>query len=199
MNYGQKYVIGIDEVGRGCIAGPVAVGAVVCRTRRLPRRFYGIKDSKKLRPDEREQWFLQICEARTEGLVDFAVSFSGQSIIDKKGIVYAIRTALNRAITKLPVKPEFSAVLLDGGLVAPPQFLRQKTIIKGDEKEPLIAAASIVAKVVRDRKMVCLGREYPRYGFERHKGYGTRAHREAIQKHGTCPIHRESFLSGLKT
>ena len=110
------------------------------------------------------------------------------------GIVHSIRTALARTLKQICTKPNKTFILLDGTLTAPEQFPLQKTIIKGDEKEPLIAAASIVAKVCRDRKMVMYAQRFSQYNFERHKGYGTKKHYNALKKHGICDIHRKSFL-----
>lgn len=194
----QKYIVGVDEVGRGSIAGPVAVGALVFYTEKAERYFYGIRDSKKLKPKEREEWYHKICKAREEGFLEFSVSFSAHSQIDKNGIMSAINQALERSLKKLFLEPKKVSVLLDGGLSAPAIYLHQKTIIKGDEKKRIIAAASIVAKVLRDKKMVQFSKAYPLYGFERHKGYGTELHLDAIRNHGISGIHRQSFLRKIE-
>ncbi|MFA6094716.1 MAG: ribonuclease HII [Candidatus Paceibacterota bacterium] len=197
----EKYIIGIDEVGRGPIAGPVAVGACVL-LQKLPRGFTtGLRDSKKLSEKKREEWLIKMMRAQKEGLLDFAVSYISHSIIDAKGLSYAIRTALSRALTQVvqrnSLKPECCRVMLDGGLKAPIEFSKQKTIIKGDEKIPVISLASIAAKVSRDTYMKKLAKKYPEYGFEVHKGYGTAKHYENIVAFGQCKIHRISFLKGL--
>ncbi len=204
-----KYLIGIDEVGRGPLAGPVAVGAVLIYAehyRRVSKLFPVVKDSKKLSAKAREQWFVKIHEAEELGLLVTAVSYIAPNVIDKKGLSWAIRTALSKSLTVVTSRkgsrkgtPSFFRVLLDGGLKAPALYVNQETIIKGDEKELVIALASIVAKVNRDARMVKLGKKFPEYGFEKHKGYGTRAHYTAIKKHGTMQHHRKSFLKELQS
>jgi len=190
----MKYLIGIDEVGRGPIAGPVAVGAFVFLDPKAKRLFRGVKESKKLNEENREKWFTIINDAKRAGLVDFCVTFQSEIVIDNNGLSYAIKTALSKSLLALKKEPESVRVLLDGGLKAPSEFTDQKTIIKGDEKEMVIALASITAKVLRDRKMNKLGKKYPDYGFEIHKGYGTKKHYDAINKHGLLKEHRRSFL-----
>lgn len=188
-----KFVIGIDEVGRGPIAGPVAVCAFLWKDREtLPP--YGIKDSKKLSPQKREEWFRQVQIWKRESRVTYAVSFVSAQTIDRIGITKSITRALVESLKKLEIEPENVEVLLDGGLRAPHNFPLQKTIIRGDEKEPVIALASIVAKVLRDKMMERFAMKYPLYGFEEHKGYGTHTHYRAIKKHGMSPLHRVSFL-----
>jgi len=189
-----KYPIGIDEVGRGPIAGPVALGALVFLDRRAVSYFRGVKESKQLTEKKREIWFKKIEIAKKNKIIDFSVVFQSEKIIDKKGIIYAINKALSQALRKLKINPKKCKVLLDGGLKAPEEYIDQKTIIKGDEKKMIIALASICAKVMRDRKMVKFGKEYPEYGLEIHKGYGTKKHYEAIGKYGLSSIHRRSFI-----
>ncbi|MDO8430433.1 MAG: ribonuclease HII [Candidatus Taylorbacteria bacterium] len=192
-----KYLIGIDEVGRGPIAGPVAVGAFVFLTPKAPRFFKGVKESKQLSEEKREEWFKKIKKVCDAGLIDFAVTFQSEKIIDTKGLSFAIKNALkisiNKLQNKLKINPVKTLVLLDGGLKAPAEYLNQKTIIKGDTKEKVIALASICAKVLRDRKMRKWAVKYPGYGFEVNKGYGTRGHYRAIKKVGLCDLHRRSF------
>ena len=190
----MKYLVGIDEVGRGPLAGPVAVGVLVMKENL--KIFGKIRDSKKLSEKQREEWFEIICAERQRGALDFSVSFVSHIMIDKRGLAWALRTATARALTRLAI-PTDSAIFLDGGLRAPEIFKNQKTIIKGDEKIPVIALASIVAKVTRDHLMIRMAEKYPQYGFERHKGYGTKEHFATIKKHGLCPIHRRSFLLKL--
>ncbi len=200
MNMKSTHLIGIDEVGRGPIAGPVAVGAFcfsISATSRVRRLFKGVKESKQLSEEKRESWFRVIRTAKKEGLVDFCVTFQSEKVIDGKGLSYSIRTALRRSIHMLNVVPKCATVLLDGGLRAPVEFRNQKTIIKGDEKELVIALASICAKVLRDRKMVALGKKHPQYGFEIHKGYGTKKHYGAIRRYGMHKAHRRSFLKRM--
>jgi ribonuclease HII len=196
------HTIGIDEVGRGPIAGPVAVGAFTFLMPEAKRLFRGVKESKQLSEVRREAWFGIIAKAQKSGIVDFCVTFQSSEIIDMKGLSYSIKYSLKTSLTTLArrnsIEPAGVKVLLDGGLKAPVEFTNQKTIIKGDEKEMVIALASICAKVMRDRKMNALARKMPAYGFEKHKGYGTRAHYGAIKKYGTVPkIHRRSFLKNF--
>ncbi|MBU4480486.1 ribonuclease HII [Patescibacteria group bacterium] len=206
MKSGYKYLIGIDEVGRGPVAGPVAVGALIVSASNLKEvteRFLNFKDSKKLTPKKRNEWFVNIRQAQKEGLLNYKVVFVDNIKIDQFGIVPAIRACIDKSLETLQTVWVSGAhksdclVLLDGGLRAPDEFVNQKTIIKGDEKELVIALASIVAKVTRDALMCKFAKEYPEYGFEKHKGYGTKAHMEAIKKYGVCEIHRKSFLKNF--
>lgn len=190
-----KFIIGIDEVGRGPLAGPVAVGAVVA-TPAVLRRFRNIKESKQLSPKAREEWYARIQESLGDD-VQFAVSFVPAAMIDRKGIVWAIRLALLRSLKKLHMNPNECRVLLDGGLCAPSEYKTQQTIIRGDATETVIAMASVVAKVLRDRRMVELDRKYPEYGFAIHKGYGTKAHYRALLKHRPSQEHRLTFLTRM--
>lgn len=190
----NKFVIGIDEVGRGPIAGPVVVGALIFLKPEAKKFFKGVKESKQLTEEKREEWFAKILEAREKGLIDFVVSFQSEKIIDTKGISFAIKKCLETSLKKLAINPSSSLVLLDGGLKAPSQYKNQKTIIKGDVKEQVIALASICAKVLRDRKMRAWAKKYPKYGFDVHKGYGTKRHYQAIKLTGLCLLHRRSFL-----
>jgi len=188
------FIIGIDEVGRGPIAGPVAVGALVFLKPHAKRIFRGVKESKQLTEIQREQWFRIIELAHKSGHIDFKVTFQSQKIIDTKGLSYAIRTAIRVSLKLLKIDPLSAQVLLDGGLKAPIHYVNQKTIIKGDEKEIVIALASICAKVLRDRRMNKLAKKYPLYGFDKHKGYGTKRHYGMIRKYGLLETHRRSFV-----
>ena len=196
----SRFIIGIDEAGRGPLAGPVAVGAV-----KVPSDFdwssvEGAKDSKKMTEKGREKIYETMSVLRAEGKLDFDVAFSSSYMIDTHGIVPAIRSALDRAITKITQDgppEELVQVLLDGSLRAPERFVNQKTIIRGDSSEVVISLASIVAKVLRDRLMVRLASDYPAYGFEIHKGYGTLAHRQIIKKEGLSKLHRASFCTNI--
>jgi ribonuclease HII len=179
---GYKFVCGVDEVGRGPLAGPVVAAAVV-----LPPYMIidGIADSKTLSPVKREELY-QIIEqcALTMGLG--AVSAAG---IDRIGILPATHLAFHRAIRHLKIAPDH--LLVDGYPI--PYQGEQTALIKGDRISQTIAAASIIAKVTRDRLMMNLSDRYIAYGFAQHKGYGTLAHRNALKQHGPCPIHRLSF------
>ena len=152
-----------------------------------------LRDSKKLSPLQREAWYRVLLAEKKSGKCDFAVTMISASQIDKIGIAVAIRLALVQSLTRVAPHTRIP-VLLDGGLRAPNEFKKQTTIIKGDEKERAIAFASIVAKVTRDRYMTRQAKKFPMYGFEKHMGYGTRAHYAAIREYGMCVLHRRSFL-----
>ena len=191
----KNFLIGIDEAGRGPIAGPVAVGVVILFPHFDLKQLCGIKDSKQLNSQKREIWFKKAREFQKNGFLDFAVSFSSEKTIDTKGIVPAIRMSLARALKKVCNDPLQTHIFLDGGLFAGKEYPFQETIIRGDETLSIIALASIIAKVKRDKKMIEYGRMFPLYGFEQHKGYGTDAHYRAIHKHGIISLHRKSFLN----
>ncbi|HUC88421.1 MAG TPA: ribonuclease HII [Candidatus Paceibacterota bacterium] len=233
MDKNIKYIVGIDEVGRGPIAGPVAVCAFVCPPdffdnfrAKTDAKFPKLKDSKKLSRQNREKWFEYFKLLKNDGKCDFAVSLVSAEWIDKVGIVKCIQKALNKSIEKVtspeilfarssparqsfgaggdeggrgarPSQKEFLAschIFLDGGLKAPEQYLYQETIINGDETCEIISSASIIAKVTRDCIMFKYAEKFPNYGFENHVGYGTKAHYDAIKKHGQTPIHRKTFI-----
>lgn len=196
----MKYIVGIDEVGRGPLAGPVTICIVVCeenlykklkRDRRLPALG---RDSKKLSEKYREKYAKIINYIK----VPYVVVHISNKIIDTKGLAYSIKKAIEQGIRKLKIMPEDCKVLLDGGLKFPSEFKNQKTIIKGDEKEKIIAWASILAKVSRDALMRKESKKYPQYNFQSHKGYGTLAHRTAISTYGFSPIHRKTFCRNIK-
>ncbi len=192
-----KYIVGIDEVGRGPIAGPVMVGAFcVARkdTNTVLTDLEGITDSKKLTEKRRELYVERIKALQKKGLVSIAIVGVSAAIIDAQGIVPAIKSALARTLRKLNINPEQVYVYLDGGLSAPKQYIHQETVIKGDSKIWQIGAASVVAKVLRDKKMIEYGKQYPGYGFEQHKGYGTKLHREMIKENGVTDIHRKTWI-----
>lgn len=189
----KRFLIGIDEAGRGPLAGPVAVGAVLVEHAFDWELIPGVRDSKKMSEKAREAVFARMEELKRDGVLRFAVAFSSAQIIDSRGIVPAVHSALARALGTLDVSPEECSVLLDGGLRAPETFAHQKTIIRGDDSEPVISLASIAAKVSRDRIMHRESAKFPEYGFEVHKGYGTKAHRELIGRLGLSPMHRASF------
>ena len=195
-----RYIVGIDEAGRGPVAGPIAVGAVCApTTTKIQHEFFakGIRDSKKLTVGKRERLFEWI---QHHDDLRHVVAMVGPRVIDREGIMAATNVAIWRALRRVvpsDVDKSEVLVLLDGGLRAPEDFVNQATIIKGDEKEPLIALASVVAKVSRDAKMRQLSFEYPEYGFDGHKGYGTKEHYKALRKFGLCGSHRRSFLTRL--
>ena len=193
------YSLGIDEVGRGPLAGPVAVGVV--RTALLRKQYSkllsGLRDSKKATQAEREKWYEKAVVWKKEKRIDWEVTFKSAHFIDTKGIVPSIRACMYEGIKK--VKGVYGEeYLLDGGLKLKPEYVKQKTIIKGDSKEPLIAFAATIAKVLRDRYMTRLAKKYSKYGFEVHKGYGTKKHREAIRAFGLSQVHRKSFCKNVQ-
>jgi ribonuclease HII len=190
----MQYLVGIDEAGRGPLAGPVAVGvARVMEGYDILSVFPGLNDSKKLTEKKREALYAILMQEVKEGNVRICVCLSGEAIIDEKGIAYAVRTALNRGLQSLLPDPATGKVFLDGSLHASNEY-EQETIIGGDGKIPVIMLAALAAKVTRDRLMVKLAQEYPLYGFEGHKGYGTKAHMDALRTHGLSPVHRKTFV-----
>jgi ribonuclease HII len=190
-------LVGVDEVGRGPIAGPVTVGVFVCEKGKLNKIVKSgpsdLKDSKKLTKSKREAWSLHLHSCMKDGLCSFEVVSVSSIDIDKKGIQYSIRSAIGAGFKKLNILHD-SYVLLDGGLRPPDLYTKYQTIIKGDEKEPIIAMASIVAKVKRDGFMTKMALKYPDYGFEKHMGYGTAGHYKALKNKGITPLHRKSYL-----
>lgn len=197
----MKWVIGIDEAGRGPLAGPVTVAAFCAHTpgktkKKLLRILGGkIKDSKQLSPTGRVAIYRYICRLRKDGEIDFQIRHISNSVIDKRGISEAVRRGIQKVLLKW--QRASLAIRLDGLLKAPTRYKHQKTIIKGDEKDIFIACASIVAKVSRDALMCRLARKYPQYSFEVHKGYGTVKHRSKIMEQGLCSLHRVSFCANI--
>jgi ribonuclease HII len=186
----NKLIVAIDEVGRGAVAGPLVLGAVLAYDNQENKKFLkGIKDSKKLNFNQRIKWLKKLEKSNLK----FYTVFISNKIIDQKGMSFAIKIGVEKLLKKIKKKPDL--VLLDGRLKAPKIF-RQKTIIKGDEKNPFIAAASIYAKVKRDFYMIELDKKF-NYSFKDHKGYGTKKHFELILKNGISKIHRRSFLNNL--
>lgn len=182
-------LIGIDEAGRGPLAGPVVVGGIKLRDRRRDAKIlHGIRDSKKLSAKQREEWF-GVLTNHPE--VKWAVARVWPKIIDRINIARATNLGARRVYKKLTSGAICPAVL-DGSLYLSKK-IPHETIIKGDEKVPVISAASIIAKVIRDRTMLCLHKKYPQYGFNKHKGYGTTLHRKMVKKFGRSVIHRNSF------
>lgn len=184
---GVSCLCGVDEAGRGPLAGPVCAAAVML-SRGLD--IHGLNDSKKLTEKKREELYDIICA----GAVCYGVAFASVEEIERLNILNATFLAMNRAIAQLSVPPQLA--LIDGnrdsGIEAP-----SRCIVKGDALCADIAAASVLAKVTRDRYMTALAREYPQYGFEKHKGYGTKQHYAAIREFGPSPAHRMSFLKTL--
>ena len=180
---GFRLVAGLDEAGRGPLAGPVVAAAVILPPR---ARLSGVDDSKKLSPKQREEAFALLQEKASA--IGVGIVEAGE--IDQVNIHRASLRAMEKAVAELPVIPDF---LFIDGLHTLNLSLPQKAIVKGDQKCLSIAAASVVAKVTRDRIMTAYHEEYPEYNFVRHKGYGTKEHLQAIEKYGCCPLHRQSF------
>ena len=178
---------GVDEAGRGPLAGPVSAAAVI-----LPRGtvIEGLNDSKKLSEKKREQLFDVICDTA----LSYAIAFATVEEIEELNILHAAQLAMNRAIEELDPKPDLA--IIDGNQAGDIRFPHE-TVIKGDASCISIAAASILAKVTRDRFMLDMAQQYPMYHFEKHKGYGTKDHYSALREFGPCPIHRPSFLKKL--
>ncbi len=188
-----KYIIGIDEVGRGPLAGPVVVGGIKLKVKSSKLKvLHNIRDSKKLSAKQREEWFRVLIN---HPKIEWAVARVWPKIIDRINITQAANLGALRVCCKLSLprgKLSLQQVLLDGGLHLP-QCIPHRTIIKGDEKIPVIAAASIIAKVTRDRILLRLHKRYAQYGFDAHKGYGTKVHRAKIKEFGKSAVHRKSF------
>ena len=184
---GYTAVCGVDEAGRGPLAGPVCAAAVI-----LPAGLVieGVNDSKKLSEKKREELFPVICEKA----LAYGIGWADEREIDEINILQATYRAMKRAVEALPLTADYA--LIDGNRM-PPLAIPGMTIVKGDALSMSIAAASILAKVSRDRVMVQFSREYPQYGFEQHKGYGTAAHVQALREYGPCPLHRQSFLQKI--
>ena len=179
-----RLICGVDEAGRGPLAGPVCAAAVI-----LPEHLEipGLTDSKKLSDKKRRELFPII----QEQAVAYGIGLASEAEIDEINILQATFLAMRRALDQLPVRPEIA--LIDGNRET--DFgLPVKTVVKGDSLSANIAAASVLAKVTRDNFMVEMAETYPQYGFEIHKGYGTKAHYEALRQYGPCPIHRKTFL-----
>ena len=184
---GFRLLCGVDEAGRGPLAGPVCAAAVI-----LPRglEIQGLNDSKKLTEKKREELYSVICKEA----LSFGIAFATVEEIEERNILGATFLAMNRALEQLDPQPELA--LIDGnrntGILVP-----SRCVVKGDAKCADIAAASILAKVTRDRYMLEQAKLYPEYRFEQHKGYGTKLHYEALREYGPSPIHRMSFLKKL--
>ena len=182
---GYSVICGIDEAGRGPLAGPVCAAAVILP---MDTEIEGLNDSKKLTAKKREALY----DIITEKAVAYGIAFASEKEIDEINILQATFLAMKRAAEQLQVRPDL--VLVDGNQEPDLNGLPVETIVKGDSLSANIAAASILAKVTRDRFMIEQDKIYPEYGFALHKGYGTKAHYAALTEHGPCPIHRQTFL-----
>ena len=187
IDEGYQLICGVDEAGRGPLAGPVCAAAVI-----LPLNvdIPGLNDSKKLSDKKRRELFPIICEKA----VAYSIAFADHTEIDSINILQATYLAMERAISNLSVKPDFA--LIDGNR-AKDFGIPLETIVGGDGRSASIAAASVLAKVTRDDYMLQIANDYPQYGFEIHKGYGTKAHYQALAENGPCEIHRMTFLKKL--
>ena len=183
------YICGIDEAGRGPLAGPVVAAAAV-----LPKdcQIFYLNDSKKLSEKKRDLLFDEI----KEKAVAYGIGIVSPQVIDEINILQATYEAMRQAISQLNVIPE---ILLNDAVTIPGVDIMQVPIVKGDAKSVSIAAASILAKVTRDRMMMEYDQIYPEYGFAKHKGYGTAAHIAALKEYGPCPIHRRTFIKKFVT
>ncbi len=184
---GYHYICGVDEAGRGPLAGPVCAAAVI-----LPENTIidGVNDSKKLTEKKREALF----DVITEKAVSYCVAYASVEEIEALNILNATMLAMKRAVEGLELPADYA--MIDGNKL-PDLSIDAEWIVKGDARSMSIASASILAKVSRDRLMYEYAKEYPQYSFEKHKGYGTKIHQEAILKYGPCPCHRMSFLGKL--
>lgn len=188
ISSGFNKICGVDEAGRGPLAGPVCAAAVI-----LPEGLIieGLNDSKKLTEKKREALF----DIIKEKAISYSIAFANVEEIEKYNILGATFIAMNRAIEGLECKADYA--LIDGNRLPRDIKIPAQTVVKGDSKSASIAAASILAKVTRDRLMLEYDKKYPEYSFAAHKGYGTKAHYEAIKAHGICEIHRPSFLKNV--
>lgn len=184
---GFSAICGVDEAGRGPLAGPVCAGAVIFKKGQI---LEGVNDSKKLSEKKRETLFEVI---KSESFA-YGIGWASVEEIEEINILNAAMLAMKRAVDALPVKPDFA--LIDGNKT-PDLNIPSLAIVKGDSRSQSVAAASILAKVSRDRLMLELAEKYPEYQFEKHKGYGTKLHREMLLKYGPCEIHRPSFLKKI--
>lgn len=184
---GFESVCGVDEAGRGPLAGPVCAAAVI-----MPKGLIieGLDDSKKLTEKKRNKIYDIICGEA----VSYSIAFASVEEIESMNILQATFLAMKRAVDGLDVKADIA--LVDGNQ-KPPLEIQARTLVKGDAKSPSIAAASILAKVTRDRFMLEVAQKYPEYCFEKHKGYGTKLHYEKIAEYGISPVHRRSFLKKI--
>lgn len=192
LKMGYQQVIGVDEVGMGCLAGPVVVCAAIFDSKTLEHeslKGLKVKDSKLLSALQREEIFKKI---KKSGIIKYKLAYCHPKTIDRINIYQAARQAMKKAIYGLRIKDKAIA-LIDGKYGIKNLEIDQKAIVKGDRDVFVIALASVIAKVTRDRMMARYAKKYPGYGFEIHKGYGTKLHRDRIKKLGACALHRRSF------
>lgn len=175
-------ILGVDEVGRGCLAGPVVAGAVI-----LGKPIRGLKDSKKLSKADRSKFDIRI----RERALAYGLGWVSAAEIDELGMTRAVALAMERAVSSITLP--YEEIIIDGNYNYLRQFARSRCLIKADDIIPAVSAASIIAKVARDAYMTEMAKQYPDYRFESHVGYGTSAHRAALQQFGICELHRRSF------
>lgn len=187
LQQGYKNICGVDEAGRGPLAGPVCAAAVILKPDDI---IEGVNDSKKLSEKKREMLY----DVIKERAVSYSIAFSTLEEIEELNILNATMLAMKRAVEGLEVPADYA--IIDGNKT-PALQIPCNYVIKGDANSMSIAAASILAKVTRDRLLLEYAKEYPQYQFEKHKGYGTKAHREALLEYGPCPVHRLSFLKKI--
>lgn len=185
---GFSFLCGVDEAGRGPLAGPVFAAAVILNPDAVPE---GLNDSKKLSEKKREALFDEICRTA----LAYSIASASVEEIEEINILQATYLAMRRAVEGLALTP--SLVLIDGNRTPPGLAVPSRTLVKGDALSASVGAASILAKVSRDRLMLELDREYPEYAFAKHKGYGTALHYEKLREHGISPVHRPSFLKTI--
>lgn len=187
IEQGYKSICGVDEAGRGPLAGPVCAAAVILKTNDI---IEGVNDSKKLTEKKREKLY----DVIKERAVSYSIAFATVEEIEELNILNATMLAMKRAVEGLSVPADYA--IIDGNKT-PKLEIPCNYVIKGDAKSMSIASASILAKVTRDRLLLEYAEQYPEYQFEKHKGYGTKAHREALLEYGPCPVHRPSFLKKI--
>ncbi|MEK9158101.1 MAG: ribonuclease HII [Patescibacteria group bacterium] len=190
LNSGYAYICGVDEVGMGCLAGPVVVCAVKVGKEFYEKGLVGIRDSKLLSESQREKLYKTLINEKS---LSYRISLADSKKIDEINIYQASMWAMREAIKKVLGSSSQAIVLVDGNKKIPNLSYEQKTVVKGDQKVFAIACSSIIAKVYRDRMMKQYSKVYPNYGFEQHKGYSTILHQKQLNKLGPCPIHRRSF------
>ena len=182
---GFRKIAGIDEAGRGPLAGPVVAAACVFKSSVF---FPGINDSKLLTPKRRRALYQELTQ---HAELSYGIGIIEASAIDEINILQATLRAMRAAVLALPERPDY--LLVDGNVAVAVENIPAEKVIKGDQRSQLIAASSIIAKEIRDKLMVDYHHQYPEYGFDEHKGYGTEKHCEALEKFGPCPIHRKTF------
>ena len=201
----EEYIIGVDEAGRGPLAGPVAVGVSLIKKEHSKTIFtllkkHGLNDSKQIKEKTRESLFELLKQLKTENKINWSVTLISAKVISNKGITFAIKDAILKSLKTLKIDAfqHLISLEMDGALKVPEgMWKKSQIIIKGDSIKPSIMIASIVAKVTRDRYMTRISKKYPLYQFDIHKGYGTKKHRDLIQKHGLSTEHRLGWYKGL--